>query len=395
MTPRAVHPLTFLRGAEPQLVRLMWLYLAMKASLIAVGLLAGHLLPFNWGLYRTNLLLDIQQLPDWMRPFNTWDTQHYIFLAENGYGVNPMSNAFYPLYPYLIWLTAPLFAGKPLIAAWVVANLVSFLVPVYLYKVARLFFSETLAFRSAMFQLAFPTAFFLSVGYSEATYLALCLMAFYYVFVKDLPKACLFSFLLPLARAQALLFVLPIGVLFLEQCYQGRADMPASVKAAFRAYAPPAVATLLGMAVYFGLCRWLLGGYFDGLKAQQLYVSNNSVGNLLNPYRWFMTNFVDISLQLHTYSTSMIDRAAFILFAPMLIGIYFTQNKALFVYALSTLLIPAMAGTFMSYTRVLMVVFPISIYLGTRSWRTEYLMVPMFALQILFYLMHTGGYWVA
>ena len=33
--------------------------------------------------------------------------------AENGYGVNPMSNAFYPLYPYLVWTVSPLVGGLP------------------------------------------------------------------------------------------------------------------------------------------------------------------------------------------------------------------------------------------------------------------------------------------
>ena len=33
--------------------------------------------------------------------------------------------------------------------------------------------------------------------------------------------------------------------------------------------------------------------------------------------------------------------------------------------------------------------------LKMRRFKTEYLAVPMFALQVLFYLLHTGGYWVA
>jgi hypothetical protein len=45
--------------------------------------------------------------------------------------------------------------------------------------------------------------------------------------------------------------------------------------------------------------------------------------------------------------------------------------------------------------RMLLVVFPLCIFIGSRKWPTEYLAVPMFTLQVLFYLMHTGGYWVA
>jgi Mannosyltransferase (PIG-V) len=384
-----------IRESDPQLRDLLALYLFVKAALILVALLGNHLLPFNWQLYTENLVQDLQGLPEVFRPFNTWDTQHYLLLSQRGYGVNPMSNAFYPLFPYLIWVFTPFFFNKGLIAAWVIANAVSLLVPVYMYKLCCLFWTREQAFRSTVLLLAFPTAFFLSTAYSESLYLAIGLMAFYYLFTQDVWKSCVLCFLFPLARAQALLFLVPLTIIFFQSAVNGKGDAHARVTSAARTFLPPMIATVLGMAVYFGFCWWQLGGPFEGLKAQQLYVSNNSLGNVVRLDRWFTSNFVNITLQLHGYANSMIDRAAFILCAPLLVGVYRTQNKALFAYAALTLLIPAFAGTFMSYTRVLMVVFPLSIYLGTRAIRTEYLAIPMFAVQVLFYLLHTGGYWVA
>jgi hypothetical protein len=142
-------------------------------------------------------------------------------------------------------------------------------------------------------------------------------------------------------------------------------------------------------------CRLQLGGYFEGLRAQELYVANNSLTNAFMLKRWFPSNFVNISLQLHNYTNSIIDRTTFLLCVPLLIRIYRTQNHALFAYAALALLIPAFSGTFMSYTRIMLVVFPIFIDLATRVERIEFIAVPMFALQVLFYLLHTGGYWVA
>ena len=124
--------------SDPRLLNLLALYLAIKVALVIVALLGNRLLPFNWSLYNTNLWLDIQGLPAWFRAFNTWDTQHYLLLAQRGYGVNPMSNAFYPLFPYLIKAFTPIFFGKPLIAAYVISNLASLLVPVYMYKLCCL-----------------------------------------------------------------------------------------------------------------------------------------------------------------------------------------------------------------------------------------------------------------
>jgi hypothetical protein len=220
-------------------------------------------------------------------------------------------------------------------------------------------------------------------------------MAFYYVLKGDTPKACVFCFLFPLVRAQALLFVAPLGVLFLQAVFDGKAPARENLRYAARTFLLPAGATVLGMVAYFAFCRWQLGGFGSGLDAQQLYVARKSLGNMLHPSRWFVDNFLDIHLQLHSYTSSIIDRAAFVICLPLLVGVYRTQNMALFAYAALTMLVPALAGTFMSYTRMLLVVFPLCMYLGVRVPRFEYLAIPMFALQVLLYLMHTGGYWVA
>jgi Mannosyltransferase (PIG-V) len=380
---------------DSRLLHLIVIYLAIKGGLVLAALLGNQLLPFNWQLYNVNLVLDVQNLPNIFRAFNTWDTQHYLFLAQRGYGVNPMSNAFYPLYPFLIRIFTPVFFNHGLIAAWCIANLFSLLVPVYMYKLCCLFWTKDQAFKSTVILLAFPTAFFMSSAYTEALYLSICLMAFYYLFKKDVWKASVLCFLLPLVRAQALLFLLPIGVMFFQAIFSKKAALSENLKYACRFFLPPAFATMLGMFAYFAFCRWQLGGFLAGMNAQQLFVAKNSLGNLIELPHWFINNFVNIHLSLHSYTTSIIDRSAFILCAPFLIGIYRTQNKALFAYAAANLLVPALAGSFMSYTRFLLAVFPLFIYVGTRFKRPEFAAIPMFALQVLFYLLHTGGYWFA
>lgn len=393
--------------SDPRLLDLMILYLAVKVALIALALLGHEFLPFNWTLYHANLVFDnqgqvfdLQGLPELFRPFNTWDTQHYLLLAQRGYGADPSSDAFYPLYPYLIKLFTPVFFNRSLIAAWFIANLFSLLVSLYMYKLACLFYSKEQAFRATVLLLAFPTAFFMSVAYSEAIYLSPCLMAFYYLFRRDIPKSCFFCFLPPLARAQGLLLVVPVGVLFFQDAMRKGDNFRTNVTRAARTYLLPLFATVLGAVAYFAICRWQLGGFFEGLKSQHGFVAENSLSNIFSnifsPYHWFLNNFINIHLHLHDYTTSAIDRAAFLICAPILIGIYRTQNKALFAYAAVSLLVPAFAGSFMSYTRFLLMVFPIFLFVGAYLKKSEYyLAVPMFAVQVFLYLLHTDGYWVA
>jgi hypothetical protein len=384
------------RSVEPQLARLLILYAIMKASLTAVGLLGSQLLPFDGMRYSTNLVFELQQLPDWLRSFNTWDTQHYLLLAERGYGVNPVSNVFFPLYPFLIRSLAPITGGHSLIAAWLLSNAASLLVPYFMYKLCRTFLDADQSFRSGMLLMSFPTAFYMSAAYAEALFLALCLAAFYYLFVKDVLRSTICCALLPLVRAQGLLFIVPIGVLFLETALrtEERGRRGALIQA-LREYGPPAAGALAGAGAYFIFCRITMGGYLVGLDAHQLNVSDYSLMNLLKPLAWFTRNFADVTLQLHGYTDSALDRAAFILCLPLLVGVALTQRPSLFAYAAVAMLVPALSGNFMSYLRHLLVVFPMFIFLGSRAWRTEYLAVPMFALQVLLYLLHTGGYWVA
>jgi len=115
---------------------------------------------------------------------------------------------------------------------------------------------------------------------------------------------------------------------------------------------------------------------------------------MLSPAAWFTNNFVRIDLQLHNYTNSMIDRGAFLLCAPLLVGVYRTEHKALFAYAALTLLVPALAGSFMSYTRMLLMVFPLFMFLGVRLRGSHDLARPRrVKMRGGSYLLHTGSYW--
>lgn len=381
---------------DARATRLLVLFLSIKAGLILVALFGNQLVPFNWPLYQVNIVLDVDNLPPIFRAFNTWDTQHYLLLAKVGYGVNPMSNAFFPLYPLLIRGFTPLFLGRDLLAALFVSNVASLFVPVFMYRLGCVFFSRAAAFRATLLLLVFPTAFFLTVAYSEALYLSLTLAAFYYLFRGQSLKASLVCFFLPLARAQALLFVVPIGILFLRDAWERQGELRDRVMPPARRYFPPLAATMLGMAAYLGICRWQLGGYMAGLNAQNHYIAQNSLANLFSPVAWFARNFTQQPLHLHGFVNSLIDRGAFLLAVPLLIGVFRHQHKALFSFAALTMLIPAFAGTFMSYTRMLLPVFPLFLYLGVRVRNSGYLLAPIFmALQVLLFLLHTTGRWVA
>jgi hypothetical protein len=379
------------RMLDPTELYLVWVFLAIKAGLLAVVLLWVQLLPIDRSVLPDAQLPMFGDLPRYLRPFLTWDTNHYILLAVEGYGVNDFSNAFYPLYPLAIRYLSPLFLGNSLAAAWVISNAVSLLIPIYMYRVANLFWPAAQSRKVVLVLLAFPTAFFLSVAYAEAICLALCLAAFYYLLTKQVWTASLICFLLPLSLAQGSLFALPVLALFLQAALGPQGNW----RDAISVYLSPLAATVGGIGAYLLFCYWQLGNPFAGIDAQQYSIANNSIANVLRPGLWFIRNFVLLEPALHSYTTSVIDRTLFVLALPVLIGVWRTQHRAIAVYAVVTLLVPALAGNFMSYSRHLMLVFPLSMYLGVKLKHPELLAIPMFALQVLLVVMHTSGVWVA
>ena len=71
------------------------------------------------------------------RHFATWDSEHYLYLSQDGYGAGVKSCAFYPLWPLIVRWTAPLAGGNHLIGGLVVSNLCSLAAWVLFYERVR------------------------------------------------------------------------------------------------------------------------------------------------------------------------------------------------------------------------------------------------------------------
>ncbi|MEU4236097.1 mannosyltransferase family protein [Actinoplanes sp. NPDC026619] len=122
------------------------------------------------------------QTPDLSMIFlgwNHWDAGHYVRIAESGYHLGPGFPAFFPLYPLLIHVTDVVLPGGALAAALVVANLAAFGALAVLHRLAEHEFGPRVAQRAAWYLAAFPTGFFLFIGYNESLFLLLAVGALY------------------------------------------------------------------------------------------------------------------------------------------------------------------------------------------------------------------------
>ncbi len=371
---------------QPNLRSLLALIFLSKFCFFFLVFLGFHLLPFNTPAFNGNFVSSNHPVSNWVLPLATWDAQHYISLAEKGYAADGLSNNFFPLYPWLIKILHLIFRSHYLLAGLVLSNFLSFLMLGIFYLFVKKLFDPEIAFLSSLFMLAFPTGFYLNLVYTESLFLTLVLIFFYSLYEEKIFLAFLAAFLLPLVKAQGILVLLPLLIFLVFQKAEKQ-----STKRWFLI-----VAFLAGFITYLSFMKYKTGAFFSGFTMQNEYVSSNSISNIFNLKDWFLRNFIHITYTLHDFTTSIIDRLFFVGFVFLLWFIYMKLDKTLFYYALVMGVVPALMGSFMSYSRYLLIVFPLFIVLALLLRQKSYfVIVPMIVLQVLFSLMHCLNFWVA
>ncbi len=157
------------------------------------------------------------------KPLSPQDGPHYIDLAKNWYVGDPKLDAsnfivFFPLYPLLIRaITFDLSYVN--YSALIVSNVCSAVAAFYLYKLTKLDFDDGVAQKAVLFLFVFPTAYFLSVPYTEGLFFMLVISSLYYARLAKWPLAGSLGFLAALTRIGGLLM---LPVLLVELLHQQR-----------------------------------------------------------------------------------------------------------------------------------------------------------------------------
>lgn len=144
------------------------------------------------------------------------------------------------------------------------------------------------------------------------------------------------------------------------------AQAPQVLNSALRRYAlraAPVGASLSGILAYFVFMYSTSGNIFEGFDAQKHFENHPSVSNILDLPR-FLQSAGNIG-QLHGMVDSLLDRCFFVLFLILLPAIW-RMNMTYFCYALLSGLVPAMSNQFLSYTRFLVLCFPVFIAMAEK-----------------------------
>jgi hypothetical protein len=379
---------------------ILGLILAWKVGVFVVIFVANALVPFRG----SGPAAIGPHNPSVWSAFRVWDSDSYIFLAEKGYGPDEIRNAFAPLYPFAI-RALNFISGDSIASGLLISNLAS-LAGLYLFAVfAGRQFGRDVALRALVLFLAFPTAFYLNLIYTEGLFLLLAMLFFIALYRKAYPWAALAAFLLTLARPQGVMIIVPFALfIFLDALKtQEAAREQWNAAGIMKAIGPRALyvlAPVLAVVLYFAYMESATGDALAAVHAQDRFISERSASNLLKP--WIaIEHMLTPDLSVHEFTTSVIDRLFFWGFIASWPVVYRHTDKVLFsFYALMGL--EPLLGSYMSYTRYVMLAFPL--YVAYAAWSTKVnlspyavsaALFPMMALQGLFIALHTSNYWVA
>lgn len=110
-------------------------------------------------------------------PWQRWDGQWFLRIAQAGYFPNDGSAAFLPAYPSVVRFTTPVFGGDHLVAACVVSWLCFGAALWILERLLRVDHDAELATSTLVLLVTFPTAMFFHAAYTESLFLLLSVVA--------------------------------------------------------------------------------------------------------------------------------------------------------------------------------------------------------------------------
>lgn len=372
-----------------------WLKIGLPIALYKLGFyciifLSTRLLPelFNIDEFYRNFYWPPDAVPGPWAALQTWDAQHYLYIAQHGYSPASLSNAFYPLWPMLIKFFSPFCAGNFLLSGLVLANFFSLIALMLLYEWVSERFSTETALYTLLAILACPGSMYFQFLYSESLFILLLVLLLLALQRENLLVAAAAALLLPLSR--------PVGILI----------YPFLVVMIFKTVHRPTrreslllLAPLAGFALYLMFMAWQTTDAWAGFRAGYQFTRST-----------FLQSFDAVTLvreffhleRWHGWVGSFFDRFFFVIFLAGVVGLFFIDWR-LAVLALPLGIIPATSIKFISTIRYIILIVPVFVVYGkvlARLAQKSPILVPLlllmgFALQLIFLLRFVNNFWVA
>lgn len=346
--------------------------LAIVAGLrVALGLVAWGsivLSPITGvGGDHLELLLPMSsRLWPWVGPWQRWDALWYEHIARSGYVRGTADAAFYPLFPGLTHLVAPLAGGQVALAALLVSTTALATSLLLLHHLVRADLDRGTADRTILYLALAPAAFFLLAGYTESLFLLLAAGALLTARRGRSAAAGCLAGLAALCRSTGVLLVAPLLVEAVADARRRRRDGRG------RAVRPAHLAVLLPLAAAAGWQLWVqlrLGVPGGGLSLEQSVWGTH----LAPPWTALHDSLVTVLRGGHPEEVlNFTSSLALVLALPLMLGrlplsyAVYTAVSALPIVCRESLVTPQESSG-----RYLLAVFPVFVLLaraGHRPW---------------------------
>jgi Gpi18-like mannosyltransferase len=362
-------------------------FVLWQILIFAVGGFSGSFLPTRKTFLYAEASIKSPKIL-WNRA--NFDGVHYLYISRYGYGL--YQQAFFPLYPQLIKKAAPLFGGKDLLAAVFISN-ISFLLALFLFfRLIRLDYKEEVSFRTIIFFLLFPTAFFFGMAYTEGLFLMLILGSFYAARRGQWWWAGILGGLATYTRLVGI-FLFP--ALVYEWYQQNQFSIKKSAARLLSLALIPA-----GLLTYMGQLWKSAGDPLLFFHVQPYFGAQRSGNKIILLYQVFWRYF---KMALTTkwdflYFTVWLEILTAVVFLVLLILAFRGKiRRSYLIFSLLAFLAPTFFGTFSSLPRYVLVLFPCFIYLGTKiKKKTAYLLGLVLAIFLIICAsLFSQGYWIS
>lgn len=335
-------------------------------------------------------------------PFARWDSVWYLSIAEGGYG-DGAREAFFPLYPLLVWIAA-VPTGSALVGGALVSTACLGVALFLLHRLVALDHTRAVARNAVLVTALFPMAFFFSAVYSESLFLMASVGALYAARRERWAWAGALGGLAATTRSAGIVLLVPLAMIYLWDGGHVRAASRRPLRADvlwlalvplglaaycaflaldgndplapfnaqeawFRSFAGPFLGAWDGVVAAFQGARQLLSGspepvYFTAAGGDPFFVARHNI---------------ELALWL-------------VLAVPAVIGTLRRLPAAYGAYVMAALALPLSYPVgpqpLMSLPRFIAVLFPLAIWLALwmtgRVWR-ERVVIAMFAIGLAVY----------
>lgn len=326
-----------------------------------------------------------------------FDGEHYLSIAYQGY--LPLTYFFFPAYPFLISLISSLVKNSFLthaIVGFVVSNIIFLFGLAGFWKLMELDFSKTIRKNAILLLLLFPTSFYFGSVYTESLFFTTVVWSFYFARER---KWIISGLLGAIATATRVVGLALVPALIVELIIQHKKKRK-NLLAPFAGIAT----SLLGIGGYMLYLFNKTGDSLSFMKSVEIFGQQRSSTFVLLPqvfYRYFFKVLPNINYSYFpvVFSTYL-EIATALLFLVLVVIAFKKLRLSYAIYFALGYLIPTLSGSFSSFHRYVLVLFPAFILVSKLliKVRKKYLITILLFLVILLGIatsLFTRGFWIA